>query len=67
MENENEKKEKEKKFIETIVSINIFQLVAAGALQAVVGFWTEKLLKKWWNKKPTNKDQKEKESNEDKK
>jgi len=66
MENEKEK-EKEKKFIETIVSINIFQVVAGGALQAVVGFWTEKLLKKWWNRNSTNKDQKEKESNENKK
>jgi len=57
----NEKTNK-KKFIETIVSINIFQIIVMGALQAVVGFWTDKLLKKWWNK-----DQKGKQSNENKK
>lgn len=57
----NEKTNK-KKFIETIVSINIFQIIVMGALQAVVGFCTDKLLKKWWNK-----DQKGKQSNENKK
>lgn len=66
MENDEKEKNEKKFFIETIASINIFQIIAMGALQAVVGFWTEKLLKKLWNKDGNKNNQKETQSDEDK-
>ena len=66
MENDEKVKNEKKFFIETISSINIFQIIAMGALQAVVGFWTEKLLKKLWNKDGNKNNQKETQSDEDK-